>query len=201
MKKILLVILLLTFTAVGFAQTKDKEMPLFWIQEDGKYGYIDKTGKVIIKPQFQNTMGFNEGLAATKMDGKYGYIDTKGNWVIKPQFEFTYMFSDGLAMIRIGKQYAWIDKTGKTVIPAQDFEEVGRGFREGRLAVKKNGKWGFVDKTGKMVINPEFKEAKEFSGGVTQVVTEGHRHHWIDKDGKILWSQKTVEKKSADKKH
>ncbi|MBK7709080.1 MAG: WG repeat-containing protein [Acidobacteria bacterium] len=189
MKKVLISILALTIAGTAFGQTKDKAMPLFWIREEGKYGYIDKTGKIVIAPQFENTMGFNEGLAATKLGGKYGYIDTKGKWVIKPQFEFTYMFSDGLAMVRLGKQYGWIDRSGRIAIPAQAFDEVATGFREGRLAVKMNGKWGYIDKTGRLVVDAKFDEAKEFNGGVAQVVTDGHRHHWIDVNGRILWSQ------------
>lgn len=199
MKKLILVSLLLTLSSVVFAQTKDKAMPLFWVMENGKYGYIDKTGKVVIKPQYENTMGFNEGLAATKYGGKYGYIDTKGKWIIKPQFDFTYMFSDGLAMVEIDKKTAWIDKTGKIVIKPQEFEKTAVGFKEGRLAVKKGGKWGYLDKTGKMAIPPQFDEANEFSGGVAQVVTDGHQHHWMDRNGKILWSQQKSEKKHDDK--
>lgn len=201
MKKTLLTLLILTFTSITFAQTKDQTMPLFWIQENGKYGYIDKSGKTVIAPQFENTMGFNEGLAATKLGGKYGYIDLKGNWVIKPQFDFTYMFSDGLAMVQIDKKSAWIDKTGKIVIELQEFEKTATGFKEGRLAVKKGGKWGFMDKTGKMVIEAKFNDAKEFSGGVAQVVTEGHQHHWIDLNGKILWSQEKKAKSDHSEKH
>lgn len=189
MKSIVICILTLFFAAAAVAQTRDRQMPLFWIQENGKYGYIDRAGRVVVKPQFENTMGFNEGLAATRMNGKYGYIDTRGNWVIKPQFDFTYMFSEGLAMVRVGKQYAWIDRRGATVITPRDFEQTGMGFREGRLAVKQGGKWGFIDKTGRMVIEPRFEEVKEFSGGVAQVVTAGHQHHWIDLNGRVLWSQ------------
>ncbi len=199
MKNILLTLFILIFANIMFAQTNDKAMPLFWVMENGKYGYIDKTGKTVIQPQFENTMGFNEGLAATKLGGKYGFIDTKGNWIIKPQFDFTYMFSDGLAMVQIDKKSAWIDKTGKIIIQPQEFEKTAMGFKEGRLAVKKAGKWGYIDKTGKTVIETKFEEAKEFSGGVAQVVTENHRHHWIDMSGKILWSQEVSKEKHTDK--
>lgn len=193
------IVLFILFLAFGAnAQTKDKAMPLFWIREGGKYGYIDKTGKVVIKPQFDNTMGFNEGLAATSIGKKYGYIDTKGNWVIKPQFDFTYMFSDGLAMVEINKKKGWIDKKGRMVIEPQEFEKTAIGFREGRLAVMKNGKWGYIDKTGRMVVEAKFDEAKEFSGGVAQVVTAGHQHHWIDASGRVLWSQEP-KKENASK--
>jgi hypothetical protein len=200
MKKLILISLLFTLSNVALAQTKDKPMPLFWIVENGKYGYIDKAGKVVIQPQFENTMGFSEGLAATKLGGKYGYIDLKGNWVIKPQFEFTYKFSDGLAMIRVDKKSAWIDRTGKVVISPQEFEKTALGFREGRLAVKKAGKWGYIDKTGKLVIEAKFDEARDFSGGVAQVVTVNHQHHWIDSNGKILWSQQLSKEKHSEKK-
>lgn len=202
MKSITIALMIGIFAVAGFAQKKDdKGMPLFWIREDGKYGYIDKAGKVVIAPQYENTMGFNEGLAATKKDGKYGYIDTKGKWVIKPQFDFTYKFSDGLAMVRIGKQYAWIDKTGKTVIQPRDYDEVAQGFSEGRLAVKKDGKWGYIDKAGRTIAETKFKKASTFNGGVAQVETDDGMHHWINAEGKIIWSQKPGEKKAGSGSH
>jgi hypothetical protein len=193
-KLLLIAVLISAFASAAFAQ---KNEGLFWIRENGKYGYIDRTGKTVIAPQYENTMGFNEGLAATKINGKYGYIDKKGNWVIKPQYDFTYMFSDGLAMVRVGKQYAWIDKSGKQVIAPTDFEETAIGFSEGRLAVKRGGKWGYIDKTGRVVVEPKFKKATKFEGGAAQVETEDGMHHWIAPDGKILWSQKKDETKTA----
>lgn len=136
--KILIASILVTgFALSAFAQKNDR---LFWIRENGKYGYIDNTGKVVIEPQYDNTIGFTEGLAATSVGGKYGYIDKKGTWVIKPQYDFAYIFRDGTAMIKVGKQYAWIDKSGKQIIQPQDFDDVASGFSENRLAVKKGGK-------------------------------------------------------------
>ena len=45
----------------------------------GRWGYIDKTGKMVISPQFDWTFGFSEGLAAVNIGdlrtGKAGYID------------------------------------------------------------------------------------------------------------------------------
>jgi hypothetical protein len=78
-------------------------------------GYIDKTGKVVINPQFDNFGQFSEGLANVRIGHKEGYIDKTGKFVINPQFDDVGPFSDGLAPIRIGYKLGYIDKTGKIV--------------------------------------------------------------------------------------
>ncbi len=40
-----------------------------------KWGYIDKSGKQVIKPQFEEVEDFRSGLAIVKIDGKTVYID------------------------------------------------------------------------------------------------------------------------------
>jgi hypothetical protein len=47
------------------------------VKKNGKWGYIDKTGTVVIAPQFDQVvgaLGFPEGLAPVKKGGKWGYI-------------------------------------------------------------------------------------------------------------------------------
>jgi hypothetical protein len=109
----------------------------------GKYGYIDKQGKFVISPQFDNARRFEEGLAAVRVgggdDGKWGFIDKQGKIAINPQFYEIWLgsFKEGLAAVRIG-----------------DY---------------KTGKRGLVDKQGKFVINPQFDEGHVFSGGLAVV--------------------------------
>lgn len=121
-----------------------------------KYGYIDRKGKVVIKPRFEYADSFSEGLAAVCIDGKYGYIDKKGKIVIKPKFVVAFEFSSGMAMIadKTGK-HGYIDKTGKVVIrPRFD----GCSNFHGDLATAKiigrrgrRGKEGYINKRGKFV--------------------------------------------------
>ena len=92
--------------------------------DTGKWGYIDKTGKIVIQPQFSYVEAFSDGLAAVKIhdndDEKWGYIDKTGKIVIQPQFSQAGTFSEGLATVLIEngtkKNYVMIDKTGKIVI-------------------------------------------------------------------------------------
>lgn len=41
---------------------------------NGKWGYIDTRGNIIIPLQFEEADQFSEGMAAVKVAGKWGYI-------------------------------------------------------------------------------------------------------------------------------
>jgi hypothetical protein len=155
--------------------------------EQGKCGYIDKTGRVVIATQFDNMLdleSFYDGLALVKVGGKYGYIDKTGQVVITPQFETAYSFySEGLAAVKVGGKEGYIDKTGRVVITPQF--EWASNFSEGLAAVKVGGKEGYIDKTGQVVITPQFEWASNFSEGLAAVEVGGKKGY-IDKTGQVV---------------
>jgi hypothetical protein len=81
-----------------------------------KYGYIDKSGTEIIRPQYNYAQDFSEGLAAVKINDKFGYIDNTGNIVIPFQYDWAQEFSEGLACVGKNKKPCFIDKSGNVVI-------------------------------------------------------------------------------------
>lgn len=46
-------------------------------QEKGKWGFIDKTGKIVIEPKFDEVTGFRQGTAMVTINNKFGYIIDK----------------------------------------------------------------------------------------------------------------------------
>ncbi len=100
------------------------------------FGYLDRTGKLVITPQFNEADNFSEGLACVKKAVQvgrettwlWGYIDTSGKFVIKPQFTYHGMFDRGLARQMIFE----------CVCHAVDQP----GYRN---------EWGYIDRTGKFV--------------------------------------------------
>ena len=47
---------------------------------NGKWGYIDKTGKEVIPCKYDWAWQFYEGFAQVSTKGKWGYVDKQGNW-------------------------------------------------------------------------------------------------------------------------
>ena len=73
---------------------------LFKSKKDGKYGFVDKDGKVVVQYEYDDVTSQNSfGYAGIKKDGKWGAIDIKGNVVIAP----TYNLDDYLKIDFIGK--------------------------------------------------------------------------------------------------
>jgi hypothetical protein len=69
-----------------------------------KHGYIDKTGKVVIQPQYESATDFSEGLAHVKVNGKWAYIDRTGAMVIEPRYVSARKFSDGRAAVTLTRR-------------------------------------------------------------------------------------------------
>ena len=154
------------------------------VQQNGKRGFIDKTGKFVIPCTFDLTSDFYEGVCYA-MAGVYcGFIDKTGKFVIPCQFIGAGDFSEGLASVKQNDKYGFIDKTGQVVIPFQ-FDMVSR-FHDGLSNVRQSGKWGFIDKTGKVVIPCQFDNPPpSFREGLAKVKQNG-KDGFINKTGKFV---------------
>ncbi len=77
------VINLLFFVFLLYTQAGTQESRSFFpVLQSGKWGYIDKTGTVVIKPQFDYAYNFYEGLARVKIGKRSGFIDRTGKFVV-----------------------------------------------------------------------------------------------------------------------
>jgi hypothetical protein len=135
----------------------------------GKFGYVDKTGKIVIAASFEDAEDFSEGLAPVRMP-----VDL--SWCLE---------DDSGSRVGSTKKRGYIDKSGRIVIPAH-FEYAGP-FMEGLAGVSNCSKSGFIDKTGKLIIPLQFDEVFAFHGGLAQVYLRDGRMGYIDKMGKTVW--------------
>jgi len=161
------IIALLSTIAVAVTFVERAEQPsgaLFPVEKDGKWGFIDRTGKLIIPLQFDSANNFHEGLALVTANKKTLFVDGSGRVVITPQFDIVNSFSEGLAAVNIGQ----------TRIP-----NIG--------LISNPGKWGYIDRTGRLVIPLKFTHAEDFSEGLA-AVTDGDQGGFIDHTGKFVFN-------------
>lgn len=79
---------------------------LFLSKKDGKYGYVDKNGNVVVDYQYEEARDFNTfGFAAIKQNGVWGAIDKTGNIIVEP----CYGLKDNLIIDFIGKWHLAYD--------------------------------------------------------------------------------------------
>ena len=69
------------------------------IYENGKWGFADENGTVVIPCRWDDVCDFHEGLAGVQWDGKWGYIDKTGELVIPCEFGEADDFHEGLAHV------------------------------------------------------------------------------------------------------
>lgn len=171
---------------------------------NGRWGFIDETGKYVIEANFVMARPFSEGLAAVvfkeneSANRTVGYIDQSGRVVIPPQFSgeggpSVRGFSEGLAAVEVFKdrqKWGYIDKSGKFVVEPQ-FVAAGP-FSQGRAMVgiaepswSSDYKWGFIDKEGHWIAKPQYQSAGEFSEGLAPVLTND-KVGFIDLQGQIV---------------
>jgi hypothetical protein len=152
----------------------------------GHFGFIDKTGALVIPATFFIAQDFSDGLAAVRVEetatSKFGYIDVSGKFAIAPRFGHAAPFSEGLASVEVSARvvgnhveniaYGFIDKTGQLAIPA--LYHFAGSFSEGlaRVAISFAEGMGFLDPRGNMVIAPGFITAWDFSDGLAVVCSD-----------------------------
>ena len=107
---------------------------LFLITQDGKSGYIDQTGRIVIVPQFGGAWDFHEGRTCVQpmasRHSKYQVIDTAGIEIIPEQFSACGPFSEGLGAVAVDTE-----KTRSNCMDCDPFFH-----------------WGYIDRAGKLVM-------------------------------------------------
>ena len=162
------------------------------VKKDGKWGYIDKQGNLVIEYKYEIAESFSEELALVYTDKKYGYIDTKGNTVIDFKYESANSFSGGLATVKENGKWLIIDNKG--TIKVDNLSELGidnitTKYSNGMLTVDdSNHNMGYIDTNGNLVIGFKYNLASKFSDEGIAFARDPQirKNGFIDKKGKTL---------------
>jgi hypothetical protein len=163
---------------------------------DGKWGFIDANGNVVIDYQYDFAGQFIDGLSRVVKDDKYGFIDKNNNIIIN--FDYPYSsgggndFSCGLVRLKDNENVIFKDNKGNTVFKLDDGLSAF-AFAEDYAIVKKDDKCGFIDKNGNIVIDCKYTSASDFSDGLAAVSNDDFKSfEFINTKGKTILAGKIV---------
>jgi len=143
-------------------------------RDQAAWGYLDKTGAMIIAPQFRSAAAFADGLAAVQSkEGPWGFVDPAGKWAIPARYEYAESFREGLACVRDKGKLVIIDKLGAPKITGVSS---CYAYHDGLARLEKDGKAGYHDATGKRVVEVDSDDLGsygDFSEGVASIYEEG----------------------------
>lgn len=96
-----------------YTDTRKPTNGLFWVKKNGKWGCIDKTGKVRIAFLYDEATGFTaENRSAVAINGKFGHIDKSGRIRTPLKYDFASYYNHGISMVRMDDKYGYMDTTG-----------------------------------------------------------------------------------------
>ncbi|WP_245203467.1 WG repeat-containing protein [Ammoniphilus resinae] len=172
---------------------------------DGKYGYIDQTGTVVISPQYTWAQPFQHGRAIVNISNdyknKYGLIDKNGNYLIEPKYnDILFVSSDRVAVGKpkdeerpyMGSNYSLADTAGH-FLTGFVFREISEYVHEYASANTDQNTF-FINRTGqvarKLPILPG-SGTLAFVGDLIRADVD-QRVSYYNYAGQLVWRQNSV---------
>src|SRR5207253_736357 len=85
--------------------TKSERELLPYSNGDGRWGYINQLGDIVVPAEFASATYFFGGFGIVQdMDRKCGYVNSNGKLGIPVRFTFCGIFSEGLATVQFNNR-------------------------------------------------------------------------------------------------
>lgn len=158
---------------------------------NNKYGYIDRTGDIVIEPKFCYAHDFHDGLAVVRVGKKDGYINRAGEVVIEPRFAVAFDFTDGCAFVYTDEHnMLCINKQGKTVLDLdmniEEYMSCVQGPSDGLFYAEIKDRGCFYNNEGHIVLEPAYEvERPYFSEGLVPAAVD-NKWGYMNKLGQMV---------------
>lgn len=153
-----------------------------------RFGFVTRSGRLLIHPNFDMVTPFRDGRAAAMRNGRWGFIDTDGRWVGQPRYDWLHPqhFDEGPALVSVNGLYGFVGRDGAQVVPL--YLEQATPFDGGYACLFEphHDKFGIIDAKGQPVSGFTFDECDAgFHDGRARV-RQGSRWGYVDKNGALV---------------
>lgn len=185
-------VLLLCASALAQDQ-KPPDPPLFPVKIDGKWGFIDTSGKLRIAAQYSDLDEFGEisvSPSAVAANDLWGFIDKKGNWVVEPRFHLAENCGSGFAAVEMDDgNWRFINRDGD-LVDGTGYERV-QCFVDGPPAVTFEGdhEWTYLNVKRSRLLPVRQHIPEGFDEGLTPM-NAGSIWGYVDESGAFIIAPK-----------
>lgn len=141
-------------------------------KKNNLWGFIDTSGQVVIKHQYQNVHNFVEDVTLVKKDNLWGFINNKGEIIVPLEFSKAQKYTN-IRVVRAKKDDYWYlyNLKGQLVVDKK-FDAISPIINT-KMSIKLKGKMGLMDTDGKFLIKPKYQEITYFGGNMVRVKKRG----------------------------
>ena len=190
---------------------QDSEIQYYKLEQDGKYGVIDKDGNVVLQPTYASIdipnptrdvfIKSDDGQNYTAVDGNGSQLFTDYESVEAISINSitsNIPYEKTVLKYKQGGLYGLLDFDGNKITENIYNSITNIDYKEGNLRVEQNGSYGVINIKGTTILEPEYdaimadgyyeEETKyEKAGFVLRIVTDdGYRFGYADRTGKIV---------------
>lgn len=143
---------IMQYTGIGYRISKDK-----------KRGIIDKQGKVILRPIYDDVSTFslsNRELFKVKNNEKYGIVNREGKVIIPIEFEYIDDLNDNYLVMTPQRKMGLYDKNGNNILPVKyQWIQETTAPNSSILVLRENDySFNFLNKYNKIILPENIKE-------------------------------------------
>ena len=157
---------------------------LYPVLQNGKWGYINQKGKVIIPFSFDQAGLFKHNRAIVTKDKLFGVINEKGKYIVAPAFDFISDFDCVPSLAIRGKEKYMLFPDGKEMsYQSKGIISVAYCHENLMFFRGTTNLWGLLDSTGSIIVQPSYEEVRVFREHLASVKKNG-KWGYINSAGK-----------------
>ena len=154
----------------------------------GKYGYVNHSGEIVIKPKFQSAEPFKHNYAIVEQRELWGIITLSGDYVVEPKYGSLKFAHKGTKtsyyIASLSGRYGTFAVQGNESLQFIPFHYDYIESHDNCFILTKSGKRGIIDSSNKLNIPCNYDTVTPCDGGF--ILTQNGKYAFASSDGKLL---------------
>ncbi len=149
---------------------------------NGKWGFINNKGDVVIDPIYDYASCFYNSHALVEINGEKGAINKGGDFIIKAKDKYLYLLptTENLFGYKTKQECGYLDYENNKVIKNRKWTAI-TNFNNDLASYQKDKKWGLLNKQGEILIRNKYTFPLFFYNELC-IVEEDNKYGYINID-------------------